>query len=233
PGRQLGVVQHFVVPARFRVFVGQSVEAVPPVGADLPAPRGVQGVTLDCASIWNRYSLPMRRAGSPVHVSAACTANRTPASCSSSATARVVRCPRLSSAPAQPTQNRYSTSAGSSPSTTGTSNGRFSIQPRRSRVPRPHGSPACSRSRRLITSSLGDNGLPVFQAGHCDWQRPHSVHVAKSSSPFQVKSSIAPRPTRSSSPGSSKSTGLPAEYTGSSAPSARGRRENATLNGAV
>ena len=90
-----------------------------------------------------------------------------------------------------------------------------------------------AKSRRLITSSLGDNGLPVFQAGHCDWQRPHSVHVAKSSSPFQVKSSIAPRPTRSSSPGSSKSTGLPAEYTGSSAPSARGRRENATLNGAV
>ena len=29
-------------------------------------------------------------------------------------------------------------------------------------------------------TSLGDSGLPVFQAGHCDWQRPHSVQVAKS-----------------------------------------------------
>ena len=43
-------------------------------------------------------------------------------------------------------------------------------------------------------TSLGDSGLPVFQAGHCDWQRPHSVQVAKSSMPFQVKSSILPRP---------------------------------------
>jgi hypothetical protein len=33
----------------------------------------------------------------------------------------------------------------------------------------------------------------VFHAGHCDWQRPHSVQVAKSSMPFQVKSSIACR----------------------------------------
>ena len=33
-------------------------------------------------------------------------------------------------------------------------------------------------------TSLGESGLPVFQAGHCDWQRPHSVQVAKSSMPF-------------------------------------------------
>ena len=38
-------------------------------------------------------------------------------------------------------------------------------------------------------SSFGDSGLPVFQAGHCDWQRPHSVQVEKSSRPFQVKCS--------------------------------------------
>ena len=27
---------------------------------------------------------------------------------------------------------------------------------------------------------LGDNGFPVFHAGHWDWQRPHSVQVVKS-----------------------------------------------------
>ena len=31
-----------------------------------------------------------------------------------------------------------------------------------------------------MITSFGDSGLPVFQAGHCDWQRPHSVQVAKS-----------------------------------------------------
>ena len=84
-------------------------------------------------------------------------------------------------------------------------------------------------------SSFGDSGLPVFQAGHCDWQRPHSVQVAKSSRPFQVKSSILPRPitaSSSSSSRSSKSSGLPSTYIGSSGPRALGRRENATLIGA-
>ena len=52
----------------------------------------------------------------------------------------------------------------------------------------------------LMISSFGDSGLPVFQAGHWDWQRPHSVQVAKSSMPFQVKSSTLPRPKMSSSP---------------------------------
>ena len=60
-----------------------------------------------------------------------------------------------------------------------------------------------------MMTSLGDSGLPVFQAGHCDWQRPHSVQVAKSRLPFQVKSSILPRPKTASSAGSSKSIGLP------------------------
>ena len=47
--------------------------------------------------------------------------------------------------------------------------------------------------------SLGESGLPVFQAGHCDWQRPHSVQVAMSSSCFQEKSSIRPAPKTISS----------------------------------
>ena len=80
--------------------------------------------------------------------------------------------------------------------------------------------------------SLGESGLPVFQAGHCDWQRPHSVQVAKSSMPFQVKSSILPRPKMSSSPGSSKLTGLPPDSIGSSAPRPCGSRLVATLIGA-
>ena len=62
-----------------------------------------------------------------------------------------------------------------------------------------------------MISSFGLSGFSVFQAGHWDWQRPHSVQVARSSRPFQVKSSMAPRPILSSSPGSSKSTALPAE----------------------
>jgi hypothetical protein len=50
-------------------------------------------------------------------------------------------------------------------------------------------------------TSLGESGLPVFHAGHCDWQRPHSVQVVKSSRPFQVKFSTWPTPNTSSSPG--------------------------------
>ena len=35
-----------------------------------------------------------------------------------------------------------------------------------------------------MMSSLGDSGFSVFHAGHWDWQRPRSVHEAKSSMPF-------------------------------------------------
>ena len=70
---------------------------------------------------------------------------------------------------------------------------------------------------------MGDSGLPVAQAGHCDWQRPHSVQVAMSSMPFQVKSSILPRPKMSvSGSASSKSSTLPPERIGCSAPQAVG-----------
>ena len=60
-------------------------------------------------------------------------------------------------------------------------------------------------SRSSMMRSFGERGLPVFQAGHWDWQRPHSVQVARSSSCFHEKSSMRPAPntTSSSSPTSS------------------------------
>ncbi len=72
-----------------------------------------------------------------------------------------------------------------------------------------------------MMSSLGLNGLPVFQAGHWLWQRPHSVHVVKSSHAFQLKSSIRPAPNESVS-GSAVSmvNGRPPDIIGLSAPSA-------------
>ncbi len=55
-----------------------------------------------------------------------------------------------------------------------------------------------------------------------------------SSRPFQVKSSILPRPNTSvSGSASSKSSTVPPDRIGSSAPSASGRRENSTFSGAV
>ena len=84
-----------------------------------------------------------------------------------------------------------------------------------------------------MISFLGDSGLPVAHAGHCDWHRPHSVQVAMSSMPFQVKSSILPRPKMSvSGSASSKSSTLPPERIGCSAPRPFGRRENSTFSGA-
>lgn len=71
--------------------------------------------------------------------------------------------------------------------------------------------------------SFGDNDLSVFQAGHCDWQRPHSVQVVKSRRPFQVKSSTLPTPSAASSSSSSmfsKSIGAPLIMIGCSAPRA-------------
>ena len=84
-------------------------------------------------------------------------------------------------------------------------------------------------SRRAMISSLGDRGFSVFQAGQADWQRPHSVQVAKSSICFQVKWPTSPTPkTVSSSTFSMSMSGVL-----SRAPSARGRREKATLMGAM
>ena len=64
-------------------------------------------MTFSSASIWNRYSFPARRAGSPLHVSCVpSTANGTSAWRSSWAMARTTRRLRSSNAPAQPTQYR-------------------------------------------------------------------------------------------------------------------------------
>ena len=58
---------------------------------------------------------------------------------------------------------------------------------------------ANSSSRRSMTTSLGESALPVFQAGHEAWQRPHSVQVTRSKSCFQVNWSILPAPKTVSS----------------------------------
>ena len=88
-------------------------------------------------------------------------------------------------------------------------------------------------------SSLGESGFSVFQAGHCDWQRPHSVQVVKSRMPFQEKSSTLPTPSTESSSRSSMSSrviALPSEVSGFIAPSAvppSGSRLKQMLNHAV
>lgn len=76
--------------------------------------------------------------------------------CSSSATARVVFFARSSNAPAQPTQNRYSASP-MSPSNTGTSKSRSSVQASRSLAFWPHGLPLFSRFLNMPFSSLGND----------------------------------------------------------------------------
>src|ERR1019366_3049289 len=83
-------------------------------------------------------------------------------------------------------------------------------------------------SRSPMMSNFGLSGLPVVQAGQTDWQRPHSVQVAKSSICFQVKSSILPAPKTVSS------LTLSISMSGvlSRPPSALGRRETPILTGA-
>src|SRR5678816_2292041 len=39
------------------------------------------------------------------------------------------------------------------------------------------GAASIAWSRSAMIRSLGDSGFSVFQAGHCDWQRPHSVQA--------------------------------------------------------
>ena len=123
-----------------------------------------------CAWFWNRYSLPSRRAGSPVQDSAGpSTAKLTPAGASRRAIDWVVLRARSSSAPAQPTQNRYSTSSGIVPSTTGTSKSRPSVHSRRFAGPSPHGSPRFSTLRSIEPASDGKRGLHQhLVAAHVD-----------------------------------------------------------------
>ena len=82
-----------------------------------------------------------------------------------------------------------------------------------------------------MINNLGDSGLPVFQAGHWDWHRPHSVQVAMSRSCFHEKSSMRPAPNTTSS--SSPTPSIDMSGVEASAPRARGRREVATLIGAM
>ncbi len=76
-----------------------------------------------------------------------------------------------------------------------------------------YGALAYAWSRNDRITNFGDNGLAVFHAGHCDWQRPHSVQVVKSSQPFQEKSSTLPAPKVSTSGSAfSKSSTWPREH---------------------
>ena len=118
-----------------------------------PAPVSVS--MFCCACIWNRYSLPSRRTGSPVHDSAGPrTAKLTPAWRSRRAIDCVVLRARSSSAPAHPTQKRYSTSSGIVPETTGISKSRLSVHSSRFAAPRPQGSPRFS-TLRSMSAGLG------------------------------------------------------------------------------
>ena len=97
------------VAAVVGVLVRQGVEAVGAGGDHLRDARARSNVATFCsASIWNRYSWPIRRAGSPVHFSRAPRiAQSMPAASAARATLWVVFFARSSNAPAHPTQNRY------------------------------------------------------------------------------------------------------------------------------
>ena len=83
------------------------------------------------------------------------TANLTPAMFSSSAIDLVAFFARSSSAPAQPTQYRYSTSSGILPSTTWTSKSTSVIQSARRSSAMPHGLPRRSRLLSIVVASWG------------------------------------------------------------------------------
>ena len=101
---------------------------------------------------------------------------------------------------------------------------------------RRYGALANAWSRRAMIISLGDSGFSVFHAGHWSWQRPHSVQVAKSSMPFQEKSSTEPTPSLVSSSRSSMSSrvsGLAVAHQRLGGTERdRRRRPNRTLSGA-
>ena len=86
-----------------------------------------------------------------------------------------------------------------------------------------------------MIKSFGDNGFSVCHAGHCDWQRPHSVQVDISNKPFQVMSARVPKPNTSSSLGSSKLISSPCDIITGNAPSEdfpSALRRKKILNGA-
>ena len=169
---------------------GQDAMTFFPVPA--PTPASLRVSTFCWASIWKTNSLPSRRAGSPVQASAGpSTANFTPATCSSSAIALVAFFARSSSAPAQPTQYRYSTSSGIVPSMTGTSKSSSVIQSARRSSAMPHGLPLRSRLFSMPVASVGNadstrtwwRRIPLMwsmcsmSTGHSFTQAPQFVHA--------------------------------------------------------
>src|SRR5438105_10648041 len=102
------------------------------------------------------YSLPERRAGSPVHRSdGPRMAKSTPARCNSLAVATVTFLARSSDEPAQPTQNRYSWSKGPDPLLIGTPSGRAEAQSARSDCANAHGFSWFSMARSALPDSVG------------------------------------------------------------------------------
>ena len=120
--------------------------------------------TFSCASLWKRYSLPARRAGSPLQVSRGpSTANGRPAWASSCAIARTTLRLRSSKAPAHPTQYRTPSPDAAAPSSvlselpapSSTDTPSPFAQSRRELRGWPQGLPAVSILRKATLSSLG------------------------------------------------------------------------------
>ena len=119
----------------------------------LVTPASLSVSTFCSANAWNTYSLPIRRAGSPVQASRGPRmAKSTPALVSSFAVASAVLRARSSNEVAQPTQYRYS-GAGSPGSSTRTPID--SAQSARSDWALPHGFEARSTSRSIGSDSAG------------------------------------------------------------------------------
>ncbi len=148
--------------------------------------------TFCSARVWNRNSLPIRRAGSPVQSSRGPRiANETPARASSSATDRLICLARSSNEPAQPTQYRTS---GALPFTSGTP--RPAAQSARVDCGCPHGFELFSRLRSMAPASTGKRDSPMTRArrrstivsmcsmstGHSSTHAPHVVHAQTASS---------------------------------------------------
>ena len=170
------------------------------------------------AIIWKRYSFPMRRAGSPVHVSSLpSTRYLTPASFSTDAIARATCCPRPSSADVQPTHSSTSCSGSSLIATASAP----SIQSVRvACVPR-HGCPRCSIDVSAFIAPSGTSASSIVRnrrmstmesmcstnAGHASMHARHVVHD-------QSTSVVIALCTRSASGGGGSASGPSVSSTG-------------------
>ncbi len=107
------------------------------------------------ASIWKMYSLPERRAGSPVQFSAGPRiAKSMLARCMSFAIAVVTFLFLSSNEPAQPTQYRYSAVIGSEPSMMSIPSRSLAQSPRSAWL-MPQGLPEFSMARNAVPNSVG------------------------------------------------------------------------------